>query len=156
MNDESGGMNEESELILLIHACACSSRILHSSFIIFRWPQFIRASVHILWFCDQLSLTCLHIRYTASPSAARPLSYRSGHNNQPDWLLATDRVTMLDAAWQKDEASLLQVKALSTTAKGNGSLKHIEHLILGLVGVVRRLLPLSRDVLQEGNTATIP
>ena len=52
---------------------------------------------------------------------------------------------MLDAARQKDEASLLQVKGSIPTSKGEGSLKHIEQFVLALVGVVLWLLALLRD-----------
>jgi len=62
---------------------------------------------------------------------------------------------MLDSRRQKDEASLLYIEGLFAALKRDSALKHIEHFVLGPVGVPGRLLALSRYILQKCSAVSI-
>src|SRR5215208_2739258 len=65
-------------------------------------------------------------------------------------MFTADCVSVIDPRWQKNEASLFQVKSSLTTLKGDGSFQHVEHFIFGLMGVTGWLFPFFRDVFHKG------
>lgn len=72
------------------------------------------------WFGNQLTLTQLHIGHKAAPATAQTFTYRRRDDQQAHWLVAGESIAMLDAARQKDEATLLYMKTFHDgTASGS-------------------------------------
>src|SRR5262245_38651389 len=98
---------------------------------------------------DQFTLTQLQVRNEASPPSACAVSDRRGYDEQPNWLITADGVSMLDPSGQEDKASLFQIERGIPAVKRDGALQHIKHLVLSRMGMIRGFFPFSCDILHQ-------